>query len=166
MKKGKVLLACVGVIAAVLFVGTAPAYSSGYPVLGLYMPGGSDNLSAVVVGKFDSSDFTLQEVDTYAQSLPLVLGMFGGSLPGITVYGPGQLAQIGSAFADADYLKDYIKGIYQGVVDFYVFLDITKANNSYGPIVRIDALLDTTDGYLYVGSLEVPVAYFQLLTAF
>jgi len=173
MKKAKVFLACLGVIATILFVGTAPAYSSGYPVLGLYTPSSPGDVSVVVVGKFDSSDFSLSDVGSYAQSLQGVLGTLGSSLPGIVFMGPNELAQYG--FADADNLKNYIKSVYQGVVDIYVFLDVTKVNSpysaQYGQNVRIDAwvadlaaLVGSTDDYLYAASIEVPEIYLSLLS--
>ena len=173
MKKARVLLACLGVIAAALFAGTAPAYSSGYPVLGLYTPSSPDDVSVVVVVKFDSTDFSLNDVTSYAQSLQGVLQMFGSSLPGIVTLGPDQLAQYG--FADADNLKNYVKSIYSGIVDIYVFLDVTTVNSpysaQYGPNIRIDAwvadlgmLISSTDDYLYVASIEVPEMYLSLLS--
>ncbi len=171
MKKTRVFLACLGIIAAVLFMGTAPAYSSGYPALGLYMTGNPEDISVVVVGKFDSS-FNPQDVDAFFSA---AMSLVGGSLPGVTVLGPSQLAQYGSPFNDADSLKAFVKSAYQGLgIDLYIFLDATKVNSveaQYGKNVRINAWVADmasevgfTGDYLYATSIEVPELYLQLLS--
>lgn len=170
MKKTKVLLTCFGIIVAVFLMGTAPAYSSGYPALGLYLPSTAGDTSVIVVAKFDSS-FNVQDVDSFFAA---AMSLIGGSMPqGLAVYGPSQLVPY--QITDADILKNTALSIYQELgISLYIFLDVTKVNSvdpQYGQNVRINAWLADaaydfgfTGNYLYAASVEVPEVYFQMLS--
>lgn len=168
MKKSRVFIACFGLIASILFVTAATAYSSGYPfAAGLY----SQGMNVIVVGKFDSSEFTAQEAENFSQGAADAVGLLGTAGQGLIVLTPSQLAS--SGLTDADAVKQMVKNIYmQSGFDLYIFLDITKVDSiqpQYGQNVRIDAwvadmapLLGLTGDYLYVTTLEVPEMYLQL----
>ena len=154
-----------------LAIGTATAYSSGYPALAV----GSLNITGsngtpskidyVVVAKFASgaSGFTQADAEKYSD---LVVTALTSVLPssGVIILTPNQLTGV-----DADYAKSYIAGVYAGLgYEVFIFVDVKKAaavSALAGQNIRLDiyatGLLGSSE--MYLASVETAISYIDLL---
>lgn len=151
------------VFGILLFVSVSTAFASGYPVAAI---GSFSGIDAVVVGKFNPTDFTFTEAEQISQILGGGLSLLG--LPGAFLLTPTQLQSFG--FNDADSLKDYVYANYKPAgLELFIFLDIRKVTAvvpSMGQSLRADVYLATMEPetpYLYFLSIEMPLAYIMAL---
>jgi len=152
------------ILTILLFGATSAAYSSGYPMAAI---GSVSGIDAVVVGKFNQTDFTFAEANQISQVLASALGLAG--IPGAAVYTPQQLQSL-FGITDADFLRNLALANYQAAgFEILIFIDMTKVNavmSSLGQSLRADfwiAIPDLGPNMLYVLSLEIPLAYLSMI---
>lgn len=156
MKKILFFFVCLFLITSV-----STAIAGGYPMAAI---GSFSGIDAVVVGKFDSSDFTFAEANQISQILGGGLSLLG--LPGAFLVTPQQLQSI-YGITDADALKNFVFANYKAAgLDLFIFLDINKVNAvdpALSPSLRADVWLAGTSSYMYLLSIEIPLAYIMSL---
>jgi len=166
-------LLTLSLILCILTIGTATAFSSGYPAaaLGSLNITGSDGkttkIDYVVVAKFTSgaTGFTFTEAETYSELVVTAVTSLLSSSD-VTTLTPSQLAAAG--ISDADAAKSLVANNYKAAgYEVFVFIDIKKAaavTALTGPNIRLDIYASGLlgDSEMYLASIETAIAYLDL----
>lgn len=162
------------VVGFVFLVGlSAVSYAGGYPILAFTAncpnSPSPDCPDFVVVGKFDSADFSYADAQGLSMTISSLVSSFLGSYQ-VLVFTPNDLSPYG--FTDADTLKNLVYNVYPNYFLLYIFLDINRTNSpqpAIGKNIAIDIWLadvsyqlGINEPYLYIATIEVPELYLSL----
>lgn len=164
-------------ILCILTIGSATAYSSGYPAAAIGTFTGSNGSTSrvdyVVLAKFASgaSGFTFAEAESYSEmvvtAVSSLMSSLGDGALTPTTFTPSQLAAAG--IADGDAARTLVANNWAAAgMEIYVFLDIKKApavTAASGPNIRMDIYASGLMGSaeIYLASIEAPIQYFSIL---